>query len=155
MKPLAKAILFAGPITVAAIGAAAIWLMPEQPATSADHTNAKLVAHGKQVYADHCAVCHGANLEGQPDWMRHKPDGKLPAPPHDPSGHTWHHSDARLFTIIKDGLDATYETDMPVFGGVLTDHDIWGVLAFIKSTWPEEIRKKQPRPRPTPQPPAG
>lgn len=148
MTPFAKAVLFAGPLVVATLGAAAIWATKERPATSADHEDARLVAHGKQVYADHCAACHGANLEGQPDWTRHLPNGRLPAPPHDPSGHTWHHSDPRLFLIIKDGLGDEYETDMPVFGGVLTDHDIWAVLAFIKSTWPEDIRAKQPRPRP-------
>lgn len=148
MKPVWKAVLFAGPLAVAAFGVAAIWAIKDRPATRADHTNARLVAHGKQVYADHCAVCHGASLEGQPDWMRHKPDGKLPAPPHDPSGHTWHHSDERLFLIIKDGLGEDYVTDMPVYRDVLTDHDIWAVLAFIKSTWPEEIRAKQPKPKP-------
>jgi mono/diheme cytochrome c family protein len=34
---------------------------------------------------------------------------------------------------------------MPAFEGVLTDAEIWAVLAFIKSRWPEEIRKRQER----------
>lgn len=121
-------------------------------ATAADHLDATLVAHGQAVYAQNCAVCHGAKLEGQPNWQRIKPDDKLPAPPHDPSGHTWHHSDNRLFLIIKDGLATEYETDMPVFGDVLSDHDIWAVLSYIKSTWPEDIRKRQPVFRATPAP---
>ena len=54
------------------------------------------------------------------------------------------------FLIIKDGLGDDYPTDMPLFKDVLSDHDIWATLAFIKSTWPEEIRAKQPRPRPSP-----
>jgi mono/diheme cytochrome c family protein len=150
MRPWVKAVVFAGPMTLALLGAAVIWAGKDKPATSADYKNAALVAHGSRVYADHCASCHGANLEGQPDWMKHLPDGKLPAPPHDPSGHTWHHSDGRLFLIIKDGLGDDYPTDMPLFKDVLSDHDIWATLAFIKSTWPEEIRAKQPKPRPAP-----
>ena len=48
---------------------------------------------GQKVYGEYCASCHGANLEGQPDWKRRLENGRMPAPPHDESGHTWHHSD--------------------------------------------------------------
>ena len=30
--------------------------------------DAALTARGEQVYREHCASCHGARLEGQPDW---------------------------------------------------------------------------------------
>ena len=43
---------------------------------------------GAQLYAENCASCHGANLEGQADWRSPGPDGRLPAPPHDETGHT-------------------------------------------------------------------
>lgn len=32
---------------------------------------------------------------------------------------------------------------MPAFKGRLADEEIWAVLAYIKSRWPEEIRRKQ------------
>jgi len=132
-------------VTVAAAG----WLaLGHKEATTTDIIDARLVALGQAIYSTNCAICHGAHLEGQPNWQKMKPDGRLPAPPHDPSGHTWHHSDKRLFLIIKDGLATDYETDMPVFGSILSDHDIWAVLSFIKSTWPEDIRKRQPVFRP-------
>jgi len=73
----------------------------------------------------------------------------MPAPPHDESGHTWHHPDAVLFGITKHGLipgkyaPPSYRSDMPAFGGTLSDEDIWAVLAYIKSSWPQEIRKAQ------------
>jgi mono/diheme cytochrome c family protein len=50
--------------------------------------SASQIEAGKALYAQHCASCHGANLEGQPDWQARKADGKMPAPPHDDSGHT-------------------------------------------------------------------
>ena len=55
----------------------------------------------------------------------------------------------RLFGIIKEGLvpgkyaPPKYESDMPVFGRMLTDDGIWAVLAYIKSSWPSGIRKAQ------------
>jgi mono/diheme cytochrome c family protein len=114
------------------------------------------LARGQQLYAQHCASCHGANLEGQPDWRRQRPDGRLPAPPHDASGHTWHHPDAQLFLLTKHGPAALvpgYQSDMPAFEGILDDAQIGAVLAFIKSTWPLDIRARQeasgaPRQRP-------
>lgn len=103
----------------------------------------KEIAVGQQLYADSCASCHGVNLEGQPDWKRRLENGRMPAPPHDETGHTWHHSDQDLFTITKRGVEAVvpgYESDMPAFEGVLTDEQIRAILAYIKSTWPERQR---------------
>lgn len=104
-------------------------------------------ARGQVIYQQHCARCHGSNLEGEPDWRRRKPNGRLPAPPHDHTGHTWHHSDDALFRVTKFGSSAvvggTYESDMPGFEKVLGDDDISAVIAFIKSRWPEDIRKRQ------------
>lgn len=104
------------------------------------------IALGQEIYAQSCASCHGANLEGQPDWKRRLDTGRMPAPPHDETGHTWHHADRALFTMTKQGVDAVvpgYESDMPAFEGVLTDEEIRAVLAFIKSTWPERQRAFQ------------
>jgi len=106
----------------------------------ADPRDAAKVARGAKVYAEHCASCHGAKLEGQPNWQRRLANGRLPAPPHDESGHTWHHPDSVLFVITKRGLvppyaPADYQSDMPAFASKLSDHDIWAALAFIKSHW--------------------
>lgn len=62
------------------------------------------VARGKEVYAVSCAACHGANREGQANWRSRKQDGRMPAPPHDDSGHTWHHPDEILFGITRESL---------------------------------------------------
>ena len=107
---------------------------------------AEQIIRGKEIYAENCASCHGANLEGQPDWRRRLENGRMPAPPHDESGHTWHHSDQDLFAITKlgvGGVVAGYESDMLAFGEILSDEEIAAVLAFIKSTWPERQRDVQ------------
>ena len=101
---------------------------------------------GARLYAEFCAACHGARLEGQPNWQQRKPDGRLPAPPHDATGHTWHHGDEVLFRITKFGPAAIvegYKSDMPGFADILSDDKIRAVLAFIKSTWPEREREYQ------------
>lgn len=111
--------------------------------------NPSQIALGQQLYARHCAECHGANLEGEAEWRVRRPSGELPAPPHDASGHTWHHSDEQLFAITKHGIarfaPPDYKSAMPSFVGRLTDAEIRAVLAFIKSTWPEEICTRQGR----------
>jgi mono/diheme cytochrome c family protein len=31
---------------------------------------------------------------------------------------------------------------MPRFGPILTDDEIWAVIAYVKSRWPESIRRQ-------------
>ncbi len=102
---------------------------------------------GEPLYQEYCASCHGADLEGEPDWRSQKEDGTLPAPPHDETGHTWHHGDDLLFNYTKlGGQEAlaksgitNFTSGMPGFGEQLSDEEIWHILAFIKSTWSERI----------------
>lgn len=101
------------------------------------------VAEGTAIYARECASCHGANLEGQPDWKTSLADGALPAPPHDSSGHTWHHPDELLMTIILNGGDPQNNSKMPAFQGQLTREQVAAVLEFIKSTWGQTEREYQ------------
>ncbi len=135
---------------VVAVGAvaAAYLLWPRDRGGLADADDPRMVALGQQVYVEACASCHGKNLEGQPNWRIRLENGRLPAPPHDVTGHTWHHPDRQLFDMTKLGLQALsglkdYETDMPAFQGSLSDEEIWAVLAYVKSTWPAEARTRQ------------
>lgn len=117
---------------------------------SANPDDARQVETGKTVYGEYCAACHGKDLEGQPDWRIRKPDGRLPAPPHDETGHTWHHPDEHLFRITKMGVKPPlapdgYESDMPAFDGVLSDEEILAAIAYIKSRWSERTRGRQPK----------
>jgi mono/diheme cytochrome c family protein len=114
------------------------------PEAGIDPSDRAQVARGEAIYHQYCAACHGAELEGQPDWRRRLPNGRLPAPPHDDSGHTWHHSNAELIAMTRYGMvpplaPEGYQSDMPAYDGVLDDDDIRAVLAFIQSTWSDEI----------------
>ena len=104
------------------------------------------VTAGQAVYEQNCASCHGKNLEGQFNWQKRSKDGYLPAPPHDETGHTWHHPDQMLFELTKYGpqkfAGSDYKSIMPAYGGKLSDEEIWNVLAYIKSKWPKEIQRK-------------
>jgi len=108
----------------------------------------QIVALGENVYRQRCATCHGARLEGQPRWRERDSTGRSPAPPHDATGHTWHHPDDLLFRITKFGVAKAselkdYDSAMPAFEGALSDAEIVAVLSWIKAQWPPEIRKHQ------------
>lgn len=120
----------------------------DEPKGNGAADNPALITRGAVIYKRFCSLCHGKNLEGQPNWRERNAAGKMPAPPHDETGHTWHHPDHILFGIIKHGLvppyaPRNYETDMPAWGSTLKDEDIRAVLAFLKSRWPERERRFQ------------
>jgi len=114
--------------------------------------------NGYRNYQEYCASCHGVNLEGQANWRSRNEDGTLPAPPHDETGHTWHHETEMLFEYTKLGGQVTLEavgvknftSGMPAFGDVLTDEQIWEVLSYIRSTWPQHIQDAHATRHPTP-----
>lgn len=114
-----------------------------------DPADQALVMQGKAIYAANCAACHGEALQGQPNWRERMSNGRLPAPPHDKTGHTWHHPDALLIDMVKNGLVAGrtappgYQSDMPAYGTIMTDEEIIAVLAYIKSSWPSQVLQAQ------------
>jgi len=109
------------------------------------------MTNGQTLYSEQCASCHGASLEGQPDWRTPDEDGVLPAPPHDETGHTWHHDNQLLFEYTRLGGEEAlaargvtgFASGMPGFGDALTDDDIWDILTYIRSTWPDRVQQIQ------------
>ena len=132
-----------GVAAVVVVGVAAWGLLRTSGPEGIPYQDAASVARGEVIYADNCASCHGANLEGAENWRQPEEDGRMPAPPHDQTGHTWHHPDTQLFQLTKLGpakiVGQGYESNMPGYEGVLSDQEIWDVLAYIKSTWPKRI----------------
>lgn len=109
--------------------------------------NAK-VDLGKEVYQQHCQACHGPEGKGLTEkWKERDALGELPAPPHDPSGHTWRHSDAMLYRMIAEGwrdpFNRTERLTMPAFGEVLEPREINAVIDYLRTLWTEEQRAYQ------------
>ena len=104
-----------------------------------------IVTLGQNIYSENCASCHGVDLEGQENWQKRDDEGYLPAPPHDETGHTWHHPDEYLFLMTKYGIEKIigkkYLNNMPAYKDILTDKEIIAVLSFIKSKWPNQIQE--------------
>lgn len=105
------------------------------------------IARGAALYAANCATCHGPAGEGAPDWRVERPDGCLPPPPHDSSGHTWHHGDGLLYRIVKGGGAslgiAQFKSCMPAFGDRLTDSEIRAVITHLETLWGPRERQFQ------------
>lgn len=114
----------------------------EPPAAGPHDLDPQQVALGESVYQANCASCHRPDLSGDPNWRTPNQDGSYPPPPHDSSGHTWHHSDQVLARIIAEGTGFEH-TRMPRFGEILSEEEIEAVIEFLKSKWGPEERAYQ------------
>lgn len=100
--------------------------------------SAEQAAHGAELYAQHCAECHGGDGEGAAAWREKDSDGNYPPPPLNGAAHTWHHDLGALRRTIRFGGQPLGGV-MPGFGDELSAEDIDAVLAHIQSLWPEEV----------------
>lgn len=110
--------------------------------------DAERIRLGAMVYTTHCSSCHGAKLEGHPNWKDEPAAGKRPAPPLDDSGEAWRYKDRQLFTIVKNGYVPPYskpgrQSDMPGFRDRLSNEEIHAVLDYIRAAWSEETTRKR------------
>ncbi len=130
---LLAAVVIAGPL---------LWRPRQTPRLVADASDAGVLAVGRTVYAARCAACHGERLQGQPGWRAGLRAEHPPAPALDAEGFAWHNPDRALVGIIRHGITAR---GMPAFADQLSDDDIWAIVAFMKSTWPDETRQRHDR----------
>jgi mono/diheme cytochrome c family protein len=106
-----------------------------------------MVALGRRVYQQNCASCHGARGEGTANWEVPDAAGELPPPPHDPTGHTWKHSDRMLYHIVlqgwRDPFNRTDRLTMPAFQDILSPMEIRAVITYLKTLWTPEQQQFQ------------
>lgn len=100
--------------------------------------NLQVYAKGQRLYRNNCAICHGKQGEGAPNWRNQDVNGKWPAPPLNGTGHTWHHSTEVLTRIIKEGT-GKLGGNMPAWKDRLNDQEIEAILTWVKAQWPDEI----------------
>ena len=109
---------------------------PEQESEAASEISGSVVRTGQEIYASTCVSCHGEKGEGTKNWMQRDKDGRLPPPPLNGDGHTWHHGDRLLFRVVYEGgLGLGFGNNMLAFGDLLSQDEIVAVIEFVKSLW--------------------
>ena len=96
------------------------------------------ITRGRKLFLKNCAVCHGVNAEGAPNWRQRDPDGKYPPPPLNGTGHAWHHPMQALRMTIRDGTQKI-GGKMPAWGNTLSGQEIDDIIAWFQGQWPDEI----------------
>jgi mono/diheme cytochrome c family protein len=99
------------------------WLVPDEDAArlSTFKFDEEVVARGKQHYERNCAVCHGTPCQG--DYVV-----LVPSPGDVCSKEAQANTDGMLFYKLANGLGA-----MPSFRNVLSETEIWEVVAYVRS----------------------
>ncbi len=122
-------------VVLGVVALAAIAILSDSLAPSREPGERPLSAtelNGQAIYRANCARCHGERGEGQPNWQRTTMMARLPPPPHDSSGHTWHHSDALLVQVVRDGGEVYaypgFRSNMPAWKDTLSDDEIIAVI---------------------------
>ena len=90
----------------------------------------KSITGGRTLFARHCTSCHGPDGKAQVDVVADATD--LTSPKWWKSGS----SDGEIFRSIRDGAGET----MPPFKSQLGPNDLWNLVNFIRSLWPESTR---------------
>lgn len=127
-------------VIIGLIGVAAYFYYKTPNELSAAPT-ASQIKQGERIFAQSCAVCHGDKGQGEDPSQPMggvKDNGVFRAPALNGTGHMWHHPNAMLFNIVKNGSVA--ESPMKGFNGKLSDEEIVSVINYLKSLWPEKIR---------------
>ena len=90
----------------------------------------KSIAAGKVVFARNCTTCHGPDGKAEVDVVANATD--LTSPKAYKSGTT----EGEIFRSIRDGAGEA----MPPFETQLSADEMWNLVNFIRSLWPEEMR---------------
>ena len=104
------------------------------PADFADLTNPfaddpEAVAAGEALFGSQCSACHGTDGRGDGPVAA----GETPAPT-DVIGSAEAQSDGYLFWRLSEGrISAGNPSTMPAFGRLLSEDEIWFVIAYLRS----------------------
>jgi cbb3-type cytochrome c oxidase subunit III len=90
----------------------------------------KSISQGRSLFARNCTGCHGADGKATVDVVADATD--LTSPKFWKNGTT----DGEIFRSIREGQGAS----MPTFKNQLKEEDIWHLVNYIRSLWPESTR---------------
>ncbi len=101
-------------------------------------SRAERIALGARLYQKNCAICHGAQAEGAPNWRQRDIQGHFPPPPLNGTGHAWHHPRVMLQQVIRNGsMDGSGR--MPAWRNRLDEDEIAAIIDWFQSRWPDEV----------------
>ncbi len=111
------------------------------PPPALHHFEPASVARGAALYQQHCALCHGPQAQGHPDWQTPSDGSFAAAPPLDGTGNDWKRSRAELAATIRQGVKRKSDKleVMPAWKGRLNDRDIEDVINWMQSLWPAPV----------------
>ena len=130
-----RAVLFASALLLP-FGLAADGLQQNSGATTSSDAaklkspvaaDAKSLVEGRQLFAKHCASCHGS--EGKGDGKA----GELLKPrPADLTDAAWKSgsTEGDIFTVVRDGVR---QTGMKGFAGRMTTRELWSVVNYVRT----------------------
>ena len=95
----------------------------------------KSIARGRQFYLVNCVECHDQDGKGL---NRRDFNSTVPADLTDPDDWQHGHTADAIFASIHEGT----KQDMPAYKGKLQDEQIWHIVNFVRSLWPEAKRPK-------------
>jgi len=113
----------------------AAWLL-QTAANPFPETSASIEA-GRRIYVAQCTQCHDA--KGKPV-VPAEPGATKPADLTRPKDWVHGMSAAAMFETLREGTE-----EMAGFKGKLRDEEIWRVIIFVRSLWPEDLRRSAPQ----------
>ncbi len=115
---------------------------PIVPSTVESTPSLAALNRGARLFQEHCALCHGPEAQGHPDWLT---PGVVAAPPLNGTGNDWKRSREQLVAIIQNGAKRNGVLIMPAWKDRLTDPEIADVIAWFQALWPPEVYVKWQR----------
>lgn len=100
------------------------------------------IAKGREVYETGCALCHGANGKGNPDW-----ESAIRPIDFSDCGTTAESSEHWQMIVARGGRWAGLASVMPAFGEAFTEEEISAVVAYIRTFCAEAAESPRPRRR--------
>jgi len=136
-------------VSIAIVGLLAVACSRESPEPKAAapgldalrHFDPASVARGSALFRAHCAVCHGPEGQGHPDWQTPSDGHFSAAPPVNGTGNDSKRTRNELAAVIRDG--ARRKSDnvdiMPGWKKRMNERDIEDILNWMQSLWPADV----------------
>lgn len=112
---------------------------PEAPAVKDQASrlfSTESLFRGVRLYQEHCALCHGPEAQGHPDWRNPQVTA---APPLNGTGNEWKRRKQDMIAAIQNGAKRNGDPVMPAWKGRLSDQDIEDIIAWYQALWPADV----------------